>query len=97
MSTQDQRGGISTTDRQHPLLDPLSRRLIPGSLRAGTEAYHQAITTVLFGLSMSFWGAFFAPIYAALGSTRGAVIILIAVHPEPPWNYHLHDAAVFCL
>ena len=65
--------------RQHTALEQLSRHLIPPTLMADSEARHRATVTIVFGLSMAFWAAaIFAPVYVALGSTRGAVIIVIA-------------------
>jgi len=57
----------------HRLLGLIGRRIL---LMEDADARRRAITTVLFGMSMAFWATVFAPIYAALGSTRGAIIII---------------------
>ncbi len=52
--------------------------LIPEPLRADASLRHQAITTVLFGLSMALWAGLFAPIFFFLGSIRCALIVVCA-------------------
>jgi signal transduction histidine kinase/DNA-binding response OmpR family regulator/HPt (histidine-containing phosphotransfer) domain-containing protein len=76
MSTQEPQHDSPETSRQQTLLEKVTR--IPISSIQNDEARHRVITTVLFGLSMALWAAVFAPVYFALGSTRGAVIIIVA-------------------
>ncbi len=78
MSTQQPSDEASAPGQLRTAYERLSLRLIPASLIADAEARHRALTTVLFGLSMALWAAVFAPVYVALGSTRCAVIIVIA-------------------
>ncbi len=76
MSTQQTQHDSPQANQQQTLLEAITR--IPISSIQDDEARHRVSTTALFGLSMALWAAVFAPVYLVLGSTRGAVIIVIA-------------------
>ena len=52
--------------------------VVPKELQTDLAQRHRALRIVLFGLAVTFWAPVFAPIYHALGSSRGGLMITAA-------------------
>jgi two-component system sensor histidine kinase/response regulator len=59
-------------------LEPLLRYFVPAAMQDDPQQRLQARRVVAFGLAVTFWAPVFAPIYYALGSPRGALMIVCA-------------------
>ena len=64
--------------QRRPLRETISRWLIPESLNTDSQTRRRAITTVLFGHSMSVWAAVFVLIYYHLDGPQAATTLVFA-------------------